>query len=93
MAYIFLQHRHVIVVCFITPFPAINEIGLSYLHDMIDKRDSDYNLHASFPTIQPKCNTMLYGLNSFRYKGPNIWDSLPTYIKGSYLSYRILLSY
>ncbi len=30
---------------------------------------------------QPKCNTVSYGLNSFRYKGPKIWNFLPNYTK------------
>ncbi len=28
-----------------------------------------------------KCNTVSYGLNIFRYKGPTLWNSLPSYIK------------
>ncbi len=35
---------------------------------MIEKCDCDYNPRASHLT-QPKCNTVTYGLNSFRYKG------------------------
>ncbi len=30
---------------------------------------------------QPKCNTVSYGLNSFRYKGPKLWKYPPYYIK------------
>ncbi len=47
---------------------------------MIEKSDCDYNLLASSPVTQPKCNTVSYGLNSFRYKRPKIWISLPNYI-------------
>ncbi len=32
---------------------------------------------------QPKCNTVTYGLNSFRYKGAKIWNDLPKQIKNS----------
>ncbi len=32
---------------------------------------------------QPKCNTVTYGLNSFRYKGATIWNDLPNKIKNS----------
>ncbi len=48
---------------------------------MIEKRNCDYNICASSPLTQPKCNTVSYGLNSFRYKVPKIWNSLPNYIK------------
>ncbi len=29
------------------------------------------------------CNTVTYGLNSFRYKGVKIWNDLPNEIKNS----------
>ncbi len=61
-------------------YKALNELSPKYLQDMIDKSDCDYNLHTSSPLTQPKCNTVSYGLNIFRYKGPKIWKSLPNYI-------------
>ncbi len=61
-------------------YKALNELSPKYLQDMIEKCDCDYNLCAS-PLTQPKCNTVSYSFNSFRYKGPKIWNSLPNYIK------------
>ncbi len=29
----------------------------------------------------PKCNTVTYGLNSFRNKGAKVWNDLPNKIK------------
>ncbi len=51
-------------------YKALNELSPKYLQDMIEKSDCDYNLHVSSPLTQPRCNTVSYGLNSFRYKGP-----------------------
>ncbi len=62
-------------------YKALNELSPKYLQDMIEKSDCDYNLRASSPLTQPKCNTVSYGLNSFRYKRPKIWNSRPNYIK------------
>ncbi len=62
-------------------YKALNELSPTYLQDMIAKCDCDYNLHASSPLIPPKCNIASYGLNSFRYKRTNIWNSLLNYIK------------
>ncbi len=61
-------------------YKALNELSPKYFQDMIEKSDCDCNLRAS-PLTQPKCNTVSYGLNSFRYKGPKLWNSLPNYIK------------
>ncbi len=60
---------------------ALTELSPKYLQDMIEKSDCDYNLWASSLLTQPKYNTVSYGLNSFRYKEPIIWNSLPNYIK------------
>ncbi len=52
-------------------YRALNELSPKYLQDMIEKKTLViYNLCASSPLTQPKCNTVSYGLNSFRYKGP-----------------------
>ncbi len=61
-------------------YKALNELSPKYLQHIIDKSDCDYNLHTSTPLIQPKCNTVSYGLNYFRNKGPKIWNSLPNYL-------------
>ncbi len=61
-------------------YKTLNELSSKYLEDMIKNIDSDYNLHASSPLTQTQCNTVAYCLNSFRYKGPKIWNSLPNNI-------------
>ncbi len=60
---------------------ALNKLSPTYLQDIIEKHYCDYSLSASSPFTQPKCNTFSYGLNSFRYNGPKIWDYHPNYIK------------
>ncbi len=37
---------------------------------MIGRSDCDYNICTSSPFTQTKCNTVSYGLKSFKYKGP-----------------------
>ncbi len=42
-----------------------------------------YNLRSTVSLKQPKCNTVIYdALNSFQYKGAQIWNDLPN--KGFY---------
>ncbi len=49
-------------------YKALTELSPKYLRYMIEKRDCDYNLHASSPLTQPKCDTVSYGLNTLKYK-------------------------
>ncbi len=62
-------------------YKALNELSPKHVQDMIEKSARDYNLRASSPLIQPKCNTVSYCLNSFRYKGPKIWTLFQTISK------------
>ncbi len=47
-------------------YKALHELSPQYLQDMVEKSDCDYNLRASSPSTQPKCNTGSYCLNSLR---------------------------
>ena len=52
-----------------------------YLSDLIERKLLPYNVRAKDILNQPKCNSVSYGLNSFRYKGPKIWNQLPNHLK------------
>ncbi len=56
---------------------ALNVIGLTYLKDILQKGNCNYNLLSSSSLTNQKCNTLLYGLNKLRYKEPKIWNSHP----------------
>ncbi len=53
-------------------YKALNGLNPKYLQDMTEESDCDYNVCASSPLPKLKCNTVSYGLNSFRYKRPKI---------------------
>ncbi len=57
-----------------------------YIRDLFEEKDNIYNLRSTVSLKQPKCNTVIYGLNSFRYKGAKIWNDLPNEIKNSIAS-------
>ncbi len=42
-----------------------------------EKQEIGYNLRQFKLMTQPEYNSVRYGLNSFRYKAPKIWNSLP----------------
>ncbi len=54
-----------------------------YIRDLFHEKDKIYNLRSTVSLKQPKCNTVAYGLNSFRYNGATIWNDLPNKIKNS----------
>ncbi len=56
-------------------------IHVDYMTDLFAEKDKIYNLHSTVSLKQPKCNTVTYGSNSFRYKGAKILNDLPYEIK------------
>ncbi len=54
-----------------------------YIRDLFEEKDKIYYLCSTVSLKQPKCNTVTYGLNSFRYKGAKILNDLPNKIKNS----------
>ncbi len=53
------------------------------IRDLFEEKDKIYNLRSTVYLKQPKCNTVTYDLNSFRYKGAKIWNDLPNKINNS----------
>ncbi len=64
-------------------FKALHVSTPIYIRDLFGEKDKIYNLRSAVSLKQPKCNTVTYGLNSFRYKGAKIWNDLPNKIKNS----------
>ncbi len=49
-------------------FKALHGSTPIYIRGLFEEKDKIYNLHSTVSLNQPKCNTVTYGLNSFRYK-------------------------
>ena len=62
-------------------FKSLHEMGPSYLNSMFTTRESPYAMRNRNTLIQPKCNSVTYGLRSLNYLGPRLWNSLPNSIK------------
>ncbi len=62
-------------------FKALHGSTPIYITDLFEEKDKIYNLHSTVSLKQPKCNTVAYGLNSFRYKDAKIWNDFPNEIK------------
>ena len=64
-------------------FKSINNLNPKYIGDLIHEKKNQYELRTSHSLTQPKCKSVKYGLNTFSYKGPKIWNSLPFKIKNA----------
>ena len=62
-------------------YKLLNDHSPSYIKDLITVKNSGYKLRNDIILNQPKCKTVTYGLNSFSYKGPKIWNNLPSHMK------------
>ena len=45
--------------------------------DLVELRESNYNLRGDKILTLPKVNTTKYGLKSLRYEGAKLWNKLP----------------
>ncbi len=64
-------------------FKALHGSTPIYIRVLFEEKDKIYNLCSTVSLKQPKCNTVSYGLNSFRYEDAKIWNDLPNKIKNS----------
>ena len=62
-------------------FKSINKLSPKYMHDIFKSKDINYSLRDTNCVIQPKVNTVNYGIQSFYYHGAKIWNNLPVYLK------------
>ncbi len=58
-------------------YKCMNSLNPTYLQDMVTTINTEYTLRNYKPVQEPKCKTVNHGINSFRYKGLKIWNSLP----------------
>ena len=59
----------------------LHGISPAFLDEMIIRNNHAYNTRNSQCVLQPKVNTVTFGLNSFRYQGPKLWNDLPNSLK------------
>lgn len=62
-------------------FKIIHKTGPIYLQDLCTIKYSHYNLRNDILLNQSKCNTIRYGINSFRYQGAHAWNLLPNELR------------
>jgi hypothetical protein len=62
-------------------YKCVNQLSPVYLHDVFQIKRTPYSMRSEIILVQPKVNTVSYGINSFHYHGAKIWNSLPEKVK------------
>ena len=58
-------------------YRALNGNTPVYIKNLLNERDTSYNLRGQYLLSVPMVNTTNYGLHSFRYSACKLWNSLP----------------
>ena len=74
----FIQRVHFLMV---EAYKILNMIGPLYLHDIYIRKETAYDIRNIVVLRLPISKTKKYGLNSIRYQGARLWNSLPNEIK------------
>ena len=64
-------------------YKILNGIAPSYMQSLFVLNQSRYSSRRPLDLHLPRVNQTTYGLNSFRYEGAKLWNSLPDDIKSS----------
>ena len=75
-----LSVRHMRAVALET-FKIIHKQCPEYLHDLVTIKQSNYSFRYSNCASVPQVRTTSFGLNSFRFRAPQIWNSLPPHFR------------
>ena len=62
-------------------FKILNNQGPVYLHDLLNFKNQNYSFRYTRTAEIPKVRTSSYGLSSFRYSAPKLWNSLPQHLE------------
>ena len=74
-------------------FKVVNKFSPEYIQDLINFKISPYNFRGERKADLPRVTTTRYGLRSFRWEAPRIWNNLPNNLRvaESYPQFRRLL--
>lgn len=64
-------------------YKTINHLNPQYMQELIQKRHHPYSTRQAEKLFIPRVNQTTYGLHSFRYFAPTLWNSLPDSIKSA----------
>ena len=60
-----------------------NGLNPAFMRDILCEHESQYNLRNSNDFSLPRIKTVTYGSETIRYRGPQVWATVPQFIKDS----------
>jgi hypothetical protein len=64
-------------------YKCLHRLTPPFLFDSFQVKTTPYNMRSETLLVQPKVQTVAYGLLSFHYHGAKIWNNLPPHIKSA----------
>ena len=61
-----------------------NGLNPSFMQEIFCENATHYNLRNNSEFVQPRVKSVSNGTESVRFKGPQLWQMLPTTIRNSY---------
>ena len=65
----------------IETFEGVKGLNPKYMGSLFSFSSTPYCTRGGFKLVQPKVNTISYGINTFAYQGFKIWNNLPQGVK------------
>ena len=62
-------------------FKSVKGLNPKYMRSLFSCSTTPYCTRGGSTLVPPKLNTISFGINSFTYQGPKIWNNLPQGVK------------
>ena len=62
-------------------FKSLNKLNPEFMWDCFEFKNTPYNLRSVKTVILPPSKTKSFGINSIRFRGSLLWNTLPNYLK------------
>ena len=76
-------HQRKLQLLLIETYKAINNLNLSFMAEVFATNVAPYNLRGSTNPVLPKARINLYSIDTVRFVGQKLWQTLPKEIKES----------
>ena len=77
-----IHHKNIQKVA-IEMYKVKNNLSLPLINNLFKFNSSNYNLRGKRTWDIPEVRTVSHGMETIRYRGPLIWEMLPSFIKDS----------
>ena len=76
-------HRRNLLLLLTEMYKTVNNLNPSFMAEVIVTKDVPYGLRSGNNLVLPKAKTNLYGIDTSRFIGQKLWQTLPKEVKES----------